>query len=56
MACGNFWQKPEMRFLVRFQSLILRVPFDRSLPFFQHVLFMESLIDIPNLRSLSQKL
>ncbi len=30
--------------------------FDRSLPFFQHVLFMESLIHIPNLRSLSQKL
>jgi hypothetical protein len=41
-------------FLVWFQSLILEAPFDRSLPFFQHVLFMGSLIHIPNF--LSQKL
>ncbi len=33
-------------FWVLFQSLILGAPFDRSLPFFQHVLFMESLIHI----------
>ncbi len=31
-------------FLVWFQSLILGAPFERSLPFFQHVLFMESLV------------
>ncbi len=43
-------------FLVQFQSLILGALNDRSLPFFQHFLFMESLIHIPNLRSLSQKL
>ncbi len=43
-------------FLVWFQSLILGAAFDRSLPFFQHVLFMASLIHIPNFRSLSQKL
>jgi hypothetical protein len=31
-------------------------PFDRSLPFFQHVLFLGSLTHIPNFRSLIQKL
>ncbi len=43
-------------FLVWFQSLILGASFDRSLPLFQHVLFMGSLIHILNFRSLSQKL
>ncbi len=33
-------------FLVWFQSLMLGAPFDRSLPFFRHVLFMGSLIHI----------
>ena len=56
MACEKFWQKPENAFFGLVQSLILGALFDRSLPFFQHVLFMESLIHIPNLRSLSQKL
>jgi hypothetical protein len=40
-------------FLVWFQSLILGASFDRSLPFLQNVLFMGSLIHIPNFRSLS---
>ncbi len=50
MACGNFWQKTESAFLVYFQSLILGAPFNRSLPFFQLVLFMGSLIHIQNFR------
>ncbi len=59
MACGNFWQKLENVFFwygFKVQSLILGASFDRSLPFFQHVLFMGSLIHISNFRSLSQKL
>ncbi len=39
-----FGKNRKMRFLVYFQSLILGALFDRSLPFFQHVLFMKSLI------------
>jgi hypothetical protein len=55
MACGNFWQKPENAFFWS-SFKVLGALFDRSLPFFQHVLYMESLIHVPNLKSLSQKL
>ena len=51
-----FGKNRKMRFLVWFQSLILGAAFDRSLQFFQHVLFMGSLIHIQNFKSLSHKL
>jgi hypothetical protein len=51
-----FGKNQKMRFFGMISKLILGAPFDRSLPFFQHVLLMESLIHIPNFRSLSQKL
>ncbi len=64
LAKTNFQPHPRLRkflaktgkciFLVWFQSLILGASFDRSLPFFQHVLFMGSLIHISNFWSLSQ--
>jgi hypothetical protein len=46
MAWGNFWQKLENAFFGLVSKLILGALFDRSLPFFQHVLFMKSLIHI----------
>jgi hypothetical protein len=44
MACENFWQKPKNVFFWNdFKVKFLEALFDRSLPFFQHILFMESL-------------
>jgi hypothetical protein len=46
-----FGKNQKMRFFGLVQSLILGALLDRSLPFFQHVLFMESLIHIPKYES-----
>jgi hypothetical protein len=46
----NFFCKNRKMFF--FQSLILGTPFDGSLPCFQHVLLMGSLIYIPKVMSL----